>query len=658
MMYGDDNAGSSTSILQMKNPVTLPAGTSYLYFKHAFAFEFYQNEYYDGGILEYSEDNGVTWKDANILFAEGQNYSGTIYNYYSSTNSLKGRSGFVGDSHGYTSTRYTLTPLAGKTVKFKWSFATDESYDYLGWFVDDVKIYTCMDFPALPIQLSPGNNVLIADYTPVLDWSDVTANMHHYQVQIATNNAFTTPVYDVNNLLVSQYAVPTDLNSNTTYFWRVRAFNTLDETNGWTSAHTFRTALLPPTLALPGNGAALLTNRPTFDWGDVTGAANYTIQASMAPSFTSLSVNATAIGSTYTPAVDLPANKTLYWRVHANGTNGPSLWSSVFTLTTDNVPSVPALVAPTENLLISTTSTPKLDWSTSSIPAGATFDHYQLQVASDAAFSSVVLTRDVTGIASSEFTLLTPLTKNAKYYWRVRSFNSLNHSSSWSLVRSFRIALPAPALTLPINGASLPTPRPAFDWGDVPGASNYTIQVSTAPTFSALILNATVPGSTYSATINLPANKLLYWRVRSNGTNGPSAWSSVSSLSIAKAPSIPTLVSPRVNFLSTSSTPKLDWRNSSVAVGVTFDHYHVQVSTNASFSSIVSEAKYFRHCVVPIRYTCPGSQHQILLAGEKFQFGWTIFQLVVDPIVPHRACTPHADGSQWSDGVAQPQAAL
>jgi hypothetical protein len=61
----------------------------------------------------------------------------------------------------------------------------------------------------------------------------------------------------------------------------------------------------------------------------------------------------------------------------------------------------------------------------------------------------------------------------------------------------------------------------------VSGASGYVIQVSTSPLFSAFVLNVTTgPAlSQYTAVTNLPALKALYWRVRANGLNGPSAWS-------------------------------------------------------------------------------------------------------------------------------------
>ncbi|MBI5962993.1 MAG: M4 family metallopeptidase, partial [Chloroflexi bacterium] len=155
MLYGDDYYPSSDSSAAMAAGVTIPAGsTVYLHFKHAFAFEYYQGQFYDGAVLEYSINNGSSWADASPLFVDGRNYTGTVMNYSGTTNALKGRSGFVADSHGYVSSRYNLSSLTGQTVKLRWRFATDSYGYYLGWMVDDVQIYTCTPIPSAPVVVS------------------------------------------------------------------------------------------------------------------------------------------------------------------------------------------------------------------------------------------------------------------------------------------------------------------------------------------------------------------------------------------------------------------------------------------------------------------------------------------------------------------------
>jgi hypothetical protein len=163
-----------------------------------------------------------------------------------------------------------------------------------------------------------------------------------------------------------------------------------------------------------------------------------------------------------------------------------------------------------------------LDWSDSTLPAGVTLSHYQVQVALDSAFTSVVLDKST---SQSSYPVSSPLTPNTKYFWRVQAFGSNEHYSNWSKVAYFRAAILPASLSSPASGASVTTRLPSFDWSDVSGASSYTIQVSTSSTFATSTLKKTATSSAYTPTTALPAHSTLYWRVQANGTNGPSLWS-------------------------------------------------------------------------------------------------------------------------------------
>jgi hypothetical protein len=106
--------------------------------------------------------------------------------------------------------------------------------------------------------------------------------------------------------------------------------------------------------------------------------------------------------------------------------------------------------------------------------------------------------------------------------------------------------------TLTVTPASAPTPTPApttlaapslvspaadarfapgtninFDWSDVTGAANYTIQIDDQNTFtSPLLVNQSVTASQFS-TSTLPT-MTMWWRVRANDASGNAgAWSEV-----------------------------------------------------------------------------------------------------------------------------------
>jgi bacillolysin len=139
-IWGYDDGGISDSAIAMTKSVTVPSGGR-MHFDHAHGFETGEGNDYDGGVIEYSTDNGATWTDAGSLIEAGDAYGGTIF--VGAANPLSGRAAFVADSAGYGSTRLNLSALAGKQVRFRFRIGTDEAQDDYGWFIDDIEIYHC-----------------------------------------------------------------------------------------------------------------------------------------------------------------------------------------------------------------------------------------------------------------------------------------------------------------------------------------------------------------------------------------------------------------------------------------------------------------------------------------------------------------------------------
>jgi len=193
----------------------------------------------------------------------------------------------------------------------------------------------------VPLLSLPALNALTTDYTPTLKWTIVTVplgtSFSRYQVQVDDDPNFASPEVD-NETLTSaasiQLDTPVSLNPNTKFYWRVRAFNSENETNGWSTVSNFRTAITPPVLSLPVNATAVASLMPTFDWSDVPTATGYQIQVSTSSTFATTLVSATTVSSTYTPVVALPSGYVIFWRVKTNGANGPSNWTTTIMFTT------------------------------------------------------------------------------------------------------------------------------------------------------------------------------------------------------------------------------------------------------------------------------------------------------------------------------------
>jgi hypothetical protein len=178
------------------------------------------------------------------------------------------------------------------------------------------------------------------------------------------------------------------------------------------------------------------------------------------------------------------------------------------------------LLSPASNS-ITTDYTPIFDWADATLSP----DHYHFQLSTSSTFASTVI--DDSAVPGSTYTPLSDLAPNSTFYWRVRSVNAAGSYSLWSAYRSIRTAVLPPSLSSPDHGATPTSLRPAFDWDDVPGATSYTIQISTNNMFTAFVVNASASTSSYTPSINLPTYKVLDWRVRANAPNGPSDWSEV-----------------------------------------------------------------------------------------------------------------------------------
>jgi len=90
-------------------------------------------------VLEYQTVSGGAWTDASALFTHN-GYNGTIDACCS--NPLAGRSAFVDDGQGLGSSRLSLGS-GGGNIRFRFRKGTDTSAYDRGWFIDDVRIYTC-----------------------------------------------------------------------------------------------------------------------------------------------------------------------------------------------------------------------------------------------------------------------------------------------------------------------------------------------------------------------------------------------------------------------------------------------------------------------------------------------------------------------------------
>jgi hypothetical protein len=128
----------------------------------------------------------------------------------------------------------------------------------------DLGVYT--QSPGVLNLLLPADNASAQSLRPTFTW-EVSDQADTYDLQIATDEAFSQMVVDVQDLVGTSYAPNNDLNSGTYYYWRVRAHNTCGIT-AFTLPFSFSTQVMAGDCSLSATPTTLYST--DFE-GDITG---------------------------------------------------------------------------------------------------------------------------------------------------------------------------------------------------------------------------------------------------------------------------------------------------------------------------------------------------------------------------------------------------
>lgn len=202
-------------------------------------------------------------------------------------------------------------------------------------------------------------------------------------------------------------------------------------------------------------------------------------------------------------------------------------------------PPVPDLLTPENDSMADTLAT--FRWSVVTDPSGVTYD---LQVARDASFSALVLSKEELSQTSYQLGPSEKLELSKKvnpYYWRVRAKDGAGNESDWTSPNSFYTEdSTPPPVSLPLmpENGSQGNGKILFDWSEVsdPSGVTYTLQVARDAAFTRIVvLKEGLDKSEYrltdteklSQSTGDPPNP-YYWRVSaSDGAQNESAWSNI-----------------------------------------------------------------------------------------------------------------------------------
>ncbi|NOZ13315.1 MAG: hypothetical protein GXO69_06655 [Acidobacteria bacterium] len=128
--FGKDVPSTTDSSLKV-GPVSLPSGVnSVLSFWHYYNME----SGYDGGVLEISTDDGVSWQDL------GNDIQSGTYDTMMKGGPLEDQMAWSGSNDSMSQVFVDLSDFSGQTVYFRFRLCCDSSVSETGWYVDDIAV--------------------------------------------------------------------------------------------------------------------------------------------------------------------------------------------------------------------------------------------------------------------------------------------------------------------------------------------------------------------------------------------------------------------------------------------------------------------------------------------------------------------------------------
>ncbi len=271
--------------------------------------------------------------------------------------------------------------------------------------------------------------------------------------------------------------------------------------------------ILTPVLVAPPNNAQNQPPSLTLVWRQVEGASTYHVQASRNAEFTLMVLNDSTVTDTARALSGLLSTTNYYWRVKANSDSGSSGWSGTRIFRTAIAPPGPPTLSQPPNNSTDQPSTPILRWNLVLFSSS-----YQLKVATDSLFATLVVDDSVGGGAIQRMVNLQPQTK---YYWRVQARNAGGlgaSSATWNFTTQFP---PSQAsLVFPAPGAVVADDSVQFLWNRVATTNvRYWLELATDSLFTTSTVDSAITDTT-RAVSNLTDNETYFWRVRAGNTAG------------------------------------------------------------------------------------------------------------------------------------------
>ena len=314
----------------------------------------------------------------------------------------------IKDTTGILDTSISLAGLTNST-QYYWCVSAINAGGASGWSV--TASFTTM--VGTSTIVSPASGSVNLPVSVAVVWHSVPTALT-YRLQLSTTSNFTTTIKDTFGVIDTSITL-LGLINNTQYFWRVNVTNA-GGPGIWTATANFTTIVAIPGMPSPifPSAGAQSTPIPTiFIWHSVSTAASYRIQVSTTSDFNGIIKDTSGLIDTSFTFAGLSNNKKFYWCVNAANVGGTRNWMPTDSFTTIALPSVVALLSPSDTAKLQADSV-LLVWNKDLAPVTV----YFLQVATDSGMTHIFY-QDST--LSDTTQPLKSLSANIMYWWHVKA---------------------------------------------------------------------------------------------------------------------------------------------------------------------------------------------------------------------------------------------